>query len=169
MRNQLRLSWPGIGGGIALALSLGAASAHAQAEPISFDTDGVQAQGVGCRFRDTAAGPADAFVIANGSQVTAIFTQLGSVFRDNRRTGEQQSGCAYRIPAVLEPGYFISAIDQSVTYGLVKTSGIGVRILASTNYARRLPNGKNQPGVPNSAPQRPNPWFTIRSVTSRVT
>jgi len=121
------------------------AALPAFADPLSFDVDAVEEQGVGCRFRDTARGPADAFLIANGNEITAIFTQLGSTFRNNRRTGELQSGCNYRIPGVLEPGFFISGIEQTVTYGLVKTAGVGVRIQGTTNYARRLPNGQSHP------------------------
>ena len=128
------------------AVSLaGFMAGSASAAPLTFDVDAVQEQGGGCHFRDTAQGPADAFLIANGNEITAIFTQLGSDFRGDRRTGELQSACRYRIPGTLESGYFISGIEQVISYGLVKTAGVGVNIQGTTNYARRLPNGKSHP------------------------
>lgn len=115
------------------------------AEPLVWNVDAVEAQGAGCRFADSAAGPADAFLIANGSDVTAVFTSLGAVFQNDGRTGQLTSSCRYRIPGTLETGLFLSRIDQTVTYGLVKTAGVGVRILGTTNFARRLPNGRSMP------------------------
>ncbi len=121
------------------------AASTASADSLDFDTSRVESLGVGCRFVDGPQRQADAFLIANGNEITAIFTQLGSVFRSNRRTGDLQSGCRYRIPGTLEQGFFISGIEQTVTYGLVKSAGAGVRIVGTTNFARRLPNGRSNP------------------------
>lgn len=121
------------------------AAAFAQADPIAWNVDAVRSNGVGCRFVDGPDAPADAFLIANGTQVTAIFTRLGAAFRDDPRTGESRSECAYRFPGRLEPGYFVSTLEQTITYGLVKTAGVGVRLAATTNFARRLPNGRSRP------------------------
>ena len=126
-----------------LALS-GAQEAWAQ-EAVTFQPDSVVSEGVGCRFTDTANRPRDAFIITAGNQISVVFTQLGSVFRQNRRTGQMQSGCRIVLPASLAAGYYVSQLDETLTYGVVKTTGVAAELRTTSNFARRRPDGQSNP------------------------
>ena len=131
-----------------LALSLlsffAAGSAFAQ-EAVTFQPEGVTSDGVGCRFAATANRPQDAFIVASGNQISIIFTQLGSVFRQNRRSGQQQSGCRIVLPASLAAGSFVSQVGETLSYGVVKTTGIAAELRTTSNFARRRPDGQSNP------------------------
>lgn len=80
--------------------------------------------GGACKFNDDASGPADSFVIANGQDVSIVFTRLGEGTRRNAHSGIIASRCNFAVPIDVPEGSFLSGWTQSLQYGIVKPSGV---------------------------------------------
>lgn len=105
----------------------------------------IQAQGVGCRFGTSSDPNQDAFVLANGDSISFVFTKLGEAYRNGRGT-MTVSPCRIILPLEVAAGAWIEEISQTLTYGIVKSAGIQARLDFISNFARRLPNGRSNPG-----------------------
>ncbi len=94
-----------------------------------FNKDGVKREGAGaCKFQDDAAGPADAFVIANGQDVSVVFTRLGEPTRRGRKNNRVASRCNFVIPIDVPDDAYISAWNQRIQYGVVKPLGVAAGV-----------------------------------------
>lgn len=120
-------------------------SLGARAQEIIWNTAGVVSEGVGCHFAPNGSVPQDAWAVSAGNQLSIVYSNLGKEFKNLRRKGIAVSACKVSIPAKLPVGLFISAVDQSILYGLVKTPGVSARIDAISFFARRQLNGKSHP------------------------
>jgi hypothetical protein len=69
-----------------------------------------------------------------------VFTQLGEPNRTGPR-GTQISQCNFALPVSAPAGQFVSGWQQSLTYGVVKPSGVG----AGVGLQSRLQEAVNQP------------------------
>ncbi|NBW81580.1 hypothetical protein EBR21_07485 [bacterium] len=106
----------------------------------------LQSQGLGCRFGSSTDPNQNAFVITNGDMVSFVFTKLGEDYRDGRKPNVSISPCRIVLPIEVEQGKRIEEISQTLTYGIVKSQGIQARLDFMSNFARRQPNGKSNPG-----------------------
>jgi hypothetical protein len=92
------------------------AAIPAYAAVIEWNTDAAVVEGSGCQ-KDV-----DTFVIASGNDVSVVFSNLGFSLTDgNGLVGNTL--CSLRIPAKIQAGLFISELDQSMLYGVVKSPG----------------------------------------------
>lgn len=117
----------------------------ATASDVLWHPELLDSQGVGCKFNSSADGGADAFVITNGDTVSFIFTRLGETFRDGRRPNVSVSPCRLVLPLEVMQGQRVDEINQTLTYGIVKSEGVQARLDFISNFARRQPNGKSRP------------------------
>ncbi|MFZ9521079.1 MAG: hypothetical protein ACO3A4_11445 [Silvanigrellaceae bacterium] len=103
-------------------------------------------KGIGCRFGSSSDPNQNAFVITNGDMVSFVFTALGEEYRNARKSNVSISPCQIVLPIEVEQGKRIEEINQTLTYGIVKSQGIQARLDFMSNFARRQPNGKSNPG-----------------------
>jgi hypothetical protein len=92
------------------------ASSPAYAGAIEWNTDAAIVAGSGCQ-KDV-----DTFVIASGNDVSVVFSNLGFSLTDGSGL-VGNNVCNLRIPATIQAGLFISQLDQSMLYGVVKSPG----------------------------------------------
>lgn len=83
----------------------------------------VKKRGGACKFESDADGPADAFVIANGQDISIVFTNLGAATK-NGPQGRVYSRCNFEIPVGVPTGQYVSGWHQMLNYGAVKPAGI---------------------------------------------
>jgi hypothetical protein len=127
---------------VIIATLLLMSSASALSQGIVWRTEKVRSSGAGCEFW----GPqANAWIIAAGSDLSMVYSQLGQKFR-TRRDGVDVSSCNVIVPAELSPGFYISAVDQVFLFGISKQKGVDVEVTAASNFVRR-----NAGGQPNAA------------------
>jgi hypothetical protein len=105
----------------------------------------IQSQGIGCRFGHSSDPNQNAFVITNGDSVSFVFTRLGEEFQRARHPNVNISPCRIILPLEVAAGLWVEEISQTLTYGIAKTSGVQARLDFSSNFARRLPNGRSSP------------------------
>ncbi|MFO0679488.1 MAG: hypothetical protein U0169_23380 [Polyangiaceae bacterium] len=96
--------------------------------------DKVRGVGVGCKFKDDARGPANAFVVANGNDVAVVFTQLGEATRLGPARRREWSRCAFDIPVDVPAGTYLSGFSQAFTYGIVKPAGLRAGLSIDTVF-----------------------------------
>ncbi|MEN9827297.1 MAG: hypothetical protein RI953_3042 [Pseudomonadota bacterium] len=119
---------------------------HALAQSAVWHPELLQSKGVGCRFGNSSDPNQNAFFIANGDMVSFVFTKLGEEYRDARKPNVSISPCQIVLPIEVEQGKRIEEISQTLTYGIVKSQGIQARLDFMSNFARRQPNGRSNPG-----------------------
>ncbi len=110
--------------------------------------------GGACKFDDDGRGPADSFVIANGADVSIVFTKLGDATR-RAPGGLVQSRCNFAVPLDVPAGSYISGWKQSLTYGIVKPAGVraGLGLDSAIDRAGNgFPGGTGLPGRPGGGP-----------------
>lgn len=88
------------------------------AASVSWDAAAAALGGSGC-VKDV-----DSFVIANGNDLSVIFTNLGfSLAGGSGDPLAARKNCAFRVPATIAKGIYIGELTQIVTYGITKTAG----------------------------------------------
>jgi hypothetical protein len=115
-----------IAAGIAAAIVTvgGAETANAQNAIIWEDWNGV-AIGTGCKSFGAGA---DTAILAAGNDLAIIFSNLGV-------TGPNQlKNCSARVPAVVQQGFYLAKLQQTITYGVVKTFGTTGKITALASF-----------------------------------
>lgn len=102
----------------------GAKPASAQNAIIWEDFNGV-AIGTGCK----SFGPAtDTAILAAGNDLAIIFSNLGV-------TGPNQlKNCSARVPAIVQQGFYLAQLQQTITYGVVKSFGTTGKITALASF-----------------------------------
>lgn len=90
---------------------------------ITWDAQNAVALGSGCNNRDEAR-PIDTFFIANGDDVAIVMGGIGI----NMPAYEgaplmDRKNCSVRIPARVQEGYYVGQFKQTLSYGIIKTSG----------------------------------------------
>lgn len=88
------------------------------AASVSWDAAASALGGSGC-VKDV-----DSFVIANGNDLSVIFTNLGFALAGG--SGDPlaaRKNCAFRVPATIAKGIYIGELTQIITYGITKTAG----------------------------------------------
>lgn len=116
---------------------------------------GVRNFGGACKFQDDANGPADAFTIANGQDLSIVFTKLGEGTRRPGPNGMNESRCSFAMPIDVPAGQFLSGWSQSLQYGIVKPAGVRAGLgldSAIQNAGASFPTGGGiqLPGGPGS-------------------
>jgi hypothetical protein len=76
--------------------------------------------------------------------LSIIYTKLGVKFKE-RKLGVDLSYCELVVPVNLSPGYYVSALDQKVLFGLSKSKGVDVEFFSETNFARRANSTQSDP------------------------
>lgn len=94
---------------------------------------GPKKRGGSCKFVDDANGPADTFVIANGQDLSIVFTNLGAPTKRGPRGQQVQSACNFEVPLDVSADHYISGWHQTLDYGVVKPAGVaaGVGLVAA--------------------------------------
>lgn len=77
-----------------------------------------------CKFEADAAGPADAFVITNGQDISIVFTRLGTETKLGPQGMRRWSRCNFTVPVEPPAGTYITGWHQSLQYGVVKPAGV---------------------------------------------
>ncbi len=107
----------------------------------------------------------DAFVIANGNDLSVIFTDLGfSLPGGSGAVLAARKNCVVRIPATIAKGLYIGELTQQVTYGITKTRGSRGTVASRSTffgfpvspYTVRVPYGTsiNEPFLTNTRRDR---------------
>jgi len=112
--------------GIAAAIATfgGAEIANAQNAIIWEDYNGV-AIGTGCK---SFGANTDTAIIAAGNDLAIIFSNLGV-------TGPNQlKNCSARVPAIVQQGFYLAQLQQTITYGVVKTFGTTGKITTLASF-----------------------------------
>jgi hypothetical protein len=86
--------------------------------------DKVKALGFGSKFADKDGDPADAFIVANGNDLSIVFTKLGEATRVGPAGKAEFSRCALTVPLEVPAGTYLSSFQQTFQYGIVKPAGL---------------------------------------------
>ena len=127
-----------------LASALAPVGAYAQQSVVwEVDSPSTILAGRGCH-RDV-----DAFLSANGDDLSVVFTALGVDLPGNGPNAQlaASSNCAVRIPATIAPGFYIGQLTQRITYGVTKTAGSQVNVQTRSSFFNFgvSPHGVNMP------------------------
>jgi hypothetical protein len=97
----------------------------------------IRGTGAGCRFQDDASGPADAFAIAVGQDVSIVFTRLGEGVRRGKKAKKEVSQCGFTLPITVPVDMVLSNWTQTLTYGVIKPSGAAAGLGATSKFFGR--------------------------------
>ena len=113
------------------------------ADAIEWNYNGkANAIGSGCSIEDT-------FFISAGDEVSVIFSNLGiELDGPQERKLESRKFCRIKVPALIKKGYYLSGLNSSLIYGLVRSEGTEAQInmqyhFLGTKYLRKKEHGKN--------------------------
>ena len=80
----------------------------------------------------------DAFVTANGNDLSIVFTRLGELTRRGPRNKRLVSRCNFSVPIDIAPGTFLAGWSQSLQYGIIKPAGVRAGLGLDTKFTGPL-------------------------------
>lgn len=98
-----------------------------QASALTWATHNASAQGSGCNTNGNI-GPVDVSFLANGSDVSVIFTSMDISLTDHTQGLRGQKNCNMRIPFLLPQGSYEGELSESVVIGIMKSSGADAKL-----------------------------------------
>lgn len=99
--------------GVTLAVLTVAFAADAQ---VHYDAGAAQIRGTAC------AGGLDAFALANGGDVSVVFTNLGVLLEAGEPNPTARAMCSVRVPARVPAGVYPDTVTQRWDYGVDKSA-----------------------------------------------
>lgn len=132
----------------------------AGAQDVRWDESKARLAGNGCS-KDQ-----DAFVIANGSDISVIFTNLGFSLTGSDRPLAASKSCVVQLPAEIESGFYVADLSQQFLYGITKSEGSDVTM---KNVASFFGQKLTSPEIVSPRGQQVNNPFMVSSRVDRFT
>ncbi len=86
------------------------------------------AVGTGCR-KDV-----DTYILANGSDLSLIFTNLGFNLTGSSEPLSGAKTCTFRVPARISTGFYVADLTQAMIYGITKTENSDATLRNSASF-----------------------------------
>lgn len=94
----------------------------AKAQSVSWDVEKAIALGSGCNSQASSDRPIDTFFEANGNELIVKVATLRVTLPSNGELLSDRQNCSLRVPLQVESGFYISAIEQKISFGVAKSS-----------------------------------------------
>ncbi len=138
VKNQFLIACGLIAGVVAGGSSARAAGpiAPSATQPVIWHAEQAVLAGTGCRGGVAAGTTPDSWAIANGQDLSIVFTNLQVNLPGNGTVGDfaGRSQCSVRVPVEIVRGFYVGDLEQTITIGVTKSDNANLSGAATSTF-----------------------------------